>query len=87
VAALGPDVSRIGGAAQEAYRAQVDRYLAHLQTLIGGDDPDSRRDALITLSMMVGALVIARGLGSIERSDELLDTVRKAVRERRLLAR
>jgi TetR/AcrR family transcriptional repressor of nem operon len=87
VAALGPDVSRIGGAAQEAYRAQVDRYLAHLQTLTGGDDPDSRRDALITLSMMVGALVIARGLGSIERSDELLDTVRKAVRERRLLAR
>lgn len=64
-----------------------DRYLARLQTLTGGDDPDSRRDALITLSMMVGALVIARGLGSIERSDELLDTVRKAVRERRPLAR
>lgn len=85
VAALGPDVSRIGGAAQEAYRAQVDRYLAHLQTLIGGDDPDSRRDALVTLSMMVGALVIARGLGRIDRSDELLDTVRKAIRERRLL--
>jgi TetR/AcrR family transcriptional repressor of nem operon len=86
VAALGPDVSRIGGTAQEAYRAQVDRYLAHLQTLIGGDDHDSRRDALITLSTMVGALVIARGLGPNARSDELLDTVRDAVRERRLLA-
>jgi TetR/AcrR family transcriptional repressor of nem operon len=85
VAALGPDVSRIGGAAQEAYRDQVDHYLAHLQTLIGGPDPDSRRDALITLSTMVGALVIARGLGRTERSDELLDIVRQAIRERRLL--
>jgi TetR/AcrR family transcriptional repressor of nem operon len=86
VAALGPDVSRIGGAAQTAYRAQVDRYLAHLQRLIGGHDPDSRRDALLTLSTMVGALVIARGLGRTERSDELLDAVREAIRERRLLA-
>jgi TetR/AcrR family transcriptional repressor of nem operon len=86
VAALGPDVSRIGGAAQEAYRAQVDRYLAHLQTMIGADDPDSRRDALVTLSTMVGALVIARGLGPTAHSDELLDTVRETIRERRLLA-
>jgi TetR/AcrR family transcriptional repressor of nem operon len=86
VATLGPDVSRIGGAAQEAYRAQVDRYLAHLQTLIGGDDPDSRDEALLSLSAMVGALVIARGLGPTARSDELLDTVREAIRKRRLLA-
>lgn len=86
VAALGPDVSRIGGAAQEAYRGQVDRYLAHLQTLIGGDDTESRGAALVTLSTMVGALVIARGLGATPRSGELLDTVREAIRERRLLA-
>jgi TetR/AcrR family transcriptional repressor of nem operon len=84
VAALGPDVSRIRGAAQEAYRAQVDRYIAHLQTTIGADDPDSRRDALVALSTMVGALVIARGLGPTADSDELLDTVREAIRERRL---
>lgn len=86
VATLGPDVSRIGGAAQDAYRAQVDRYLAHLQTMIGADNPDSRRDALLTLSTMVGALVIARGLGPTAHSDELLDTVRETIRERRLLA-
>jgi TetR/AcrR family transcriptional repressor of nem operon len=86
VAALGSDVSRIGGAAQEAYRAQVDRYLAHLQTLIGGDETESRGAALVTLSTMVGALVIARGLGPTPRSGELLDTVRDAIRERRLLA-
>jgi TetR/AcrR family transcriptional repressor of nem operon len=86
VAALGPDVSRIGGTAQEAYRAQVDRYLAHLQTLIGDDDLNSRRDALVTLSTMVGALVIARGLGPIASSDELLDTVREAIRGHRPLA-
>jgi TetR/AcrR family transcriptional repressor of nem operon len=87
VAALGPDVSRIGGAAQKAYRAQVDRYLAHLQqTLTGAHDPDSRRDALLTLSMIVGALTIARGLGRTDRSDELLDTVRDAIHDRRLPA-
>jgi TetR/AcrR family transcriptional repressor of nem operon len=84
VAALGPDVSRIGGAAQQAYRAEVDRYLAYIQTLIGGDDPDARSRALVTLSTIVGALMIARGLGSTERSDELLSAVRQAVASARL---
>ena len=36
--ALGADMPRVGGPAQEAYRAQVERYLAHLQQLLGGDD-------------------------------------------------
>ena len=34
VAALGTDMPRVGGPAQDAYRAQV-RYLAHLQPLLG----------------------------------------------------
>jgi TetR/AcrR family transcriptional repressor of nem operon len=86
VAALGPDVSRLGGSPQEAYRAQVERYLALLQPLIGGDDPEVRRRALVTFSTMVGALTIARGLGPTERSDELLSAVREAVREGRLIS-
>lgn len=86
VAALGPDVSRIGGRAQEAYRAQVNRYLASLAPVIDAEDPDAGRAALVTLSTMVGALVIARGLGPTAQSDELLDTVREAIRDRRLLA-
>ena len=86
VVALGADVSRLGGTRQEAYRAQVDHYLAHLQSLMDGDDEDSRKRASVTLSAMVGAVTIARALGPTPRSEELLRDVREAVRERRLLA-
>ena len=85
VAALGTDMPRVGGPAQEAYRAQVERYLAHLQPLLGGDDDVARRRATVTLSAMVGAVMIARALGPTLGSDEILRDVREAVRERRLL--
>jgi TetR/AcrR family transcriptional regulator, transcriptional repressor for nem operon len=85
VVALGTDMPRVGGHAQEAYRAQVERYLAHLQGLLGGDDDETRRRATVTLSAMVGAVMIARALGPTPRSDEILRDVREAVRERRLL--
>jgi TetR/AcrR family transcriptional repressor of nem operon len=84
VAALGTDVPRVGGPAQEAYRGQVERYLAHLEPLLGGDD-DARRRATVTLSAMVGAVMIARALGPTPGSNEILRDVREAVRERRLL--
>ena len=84
VAALGTDMPRVGGPAQEAYRAQVERYLANLQPLLGGDD-EARRRATVTLSAMVGAVMIARALGPTPGSDEILRDVRAAVRERRLL--
>ena len=86
VAGLGADVWRVGGAAQDAYRAQVEHYLAHLQTMLGGEDPETRRRATVTLSAMVGAVTIARALGPTRRSDELLRDVREAVRERRLMS-
>ena len=65
---------RVGGPAQEAYRAQVERYLAHLQSLLGDDD-DARAAATVTLSAMVGAVMIARALGPRPASDELLRDV------------
>jgi TetR/AcrR family transcriptional regulator, transcriptional repressor for nem operon len=85
VAALATDIQRVGGPAQEAYRAQVDRYLAFLQQLLEGDDETTRRRATLTLSAMVGAMLLARALGPTPRSDEILRDVREAVRERRLL--
>ena len=63
VVALGADVQRAGGSEQEAYRKQVERYLGHLQMMIGEDEPENRggrRD----LSAMVGAVMIARALGA-----------------------
>jgi TetR/AcrR family transcriptional repressor of nem operon len=85
VVALGTDMPRVGRLAQEAYRVQVERYLAHLQPLLGGDDDEARRRATVTLSAMVGAVMIARALGSTPGSDEILRDVREAVRERRLV--
>lgn len=85
VVALGTDMPRVGGSAQEAYRAQVERYLAHLQELLEGDDDATRRRATVTLSAMVGAVMIARALGPTARSDEILRDVREAVRNRQLL--
>jgi TetR/AcrR family transcriptional repressor of nem operon len=85
VVALGTDMPRVGGPAQQAYRTQVERYLAHLQALLGGDEDGARRRATVTLSAMVGAVMIARALGPTPGSDEILRDVRDAVRERRLL--
>jgi TetR/AcrR family transcriptional regulator, transcriptional repressor for nem operon len=85
VVALGADMPRVGGPAQEAYRAQVERYLAHLQQLLGDDDEATRSRATVTLSAMVGAVMIARALGPTPRSEEILRVVREAVRERRLI--
>jgi len=77
---------RVGGPAQEAYRAQVERYLAHLEQLMEDDDDEATRGrATVTLSAMVGAVMIARALGPTRRSDEILRDVREAIRERRLL--
>ena len=71
------DIPRVGGPAQDAYRSQVDRYLAHLQSLLGDEeDDDTRRKATVTLSAMIGALMIARALGPTTRSDEILRDVR-----------
>jgi TetR/AcrR family transcriptional regulator, transcriptional repressor for nem operon len=85
VAALGGDAAR-DGAVREAYRAQVERYLAALREMLGGDDPDSRQRASVTLSALVGAVVISRALGDTPASDALLADVRSAIRERRLLS-
>src|SRR3954451_11464000 len=86
VAALGTDIPRVGGPAQDAYRAQVERYLAHLQSLLGEDDDEdeaARRRATVTLSAMIGALTVARALGATPQSDEILRDVCQAVRELR----
>jgi TetR/AcrR family transcriptional repressor of nem operon len=85
VAALAGDAAR-DAAVRDAYRAQVDRYLELLERMIGGEDPASRQRASVTLSALVGSIVIARGLGDTPVSEALLADVRAAVRERRLLA-
>jgi TetR/AcrR family transcriptional regulator, transcriptional repressor for nem operon len=83
VAALSGDAPRVEGV-RDAYRRQVERYLDVLEEMLG-DGPGSRDRAAVTLSALVGALVIARALGDTPTSRALLADVRDAVRQRRLL--
>ncbi|MGE4425817.1 MAG: hypothetical protein AB7G37_05110 [Solirubrobacteraceae bacterium] len=69
-----------------ACRAQVERSAELLESFDDPADPDGRRRALVTLSAMVGAVVIARALGATDASDEVLDATRDAITERRVLA-
>jgi TetR/AcrR family transcriptional repressor of nem operon len=82
VVALANDAPR-SDAIQAAYRTQIERYLNLLADLLGSKDPDSRAQAAVTLSTLVGAVLIARALGDTPVSDQLLADVRDAVRERR----
>lgn len=84
VVALAGDAAR-DSAVRGAYRDQVTRYLEVLEEMLGGENPARRQRAAVTLSTLVGAVVVARALGDTSVSDELLSAVRDAVRERRLL--
>lgn len=75
VAALGADVGRAGGPLQDAYRAQVERYLARLEQLLG-----SRERATVALATLVGAITVARALGEPVLAEEILGDVRVALR-------
>ncbi|POX58139.1 TetR/AcrR family transcriptional regulator [Streptomyces sp. Ru62] len=71
---LGAAAARGGQDVKEAYEKQVRTYL----DLIAGlddDREDARADAMVTLSALVGAVLMARAVDDPEFSDELLETV------------
>jgi len=59
-------------------------YLAELERLIGGPDADTgtRKQAVVTLSTLVGSLLVARAVDDPALSDELLRDVRVTLRSR-----
>lgn len=76
--AIGADIARGTDPARTAYTEQVRLYLS----LIGGmheqhHAPAARAQAMVTLSAMVGAMLIARAVNDDDLSWELLDTVRQ----------
>lgn len=76
VAALGADVGRGGSVELRAlYRAQVERYLARLEQLLG-----SRERATVALATLVGSITVARALGDPVLSEEILRDVRAALK-------
>jgi TetR/AcrR family transcriptional repressor of nem operon len=88
VAALAGDMARGSTANRAAFAAQVEAKAARIAGQIEAGDPsvgdrgDARREALLLLSAMVGAVVMSRGAAGSPVSEEVLDAVRE-----RLLAR
>lgn len=75
VVSFGADAPRADPRVRAAYTAQVERYLAHLEALLG-----DRGRAAAALSTLVGAVLVARGVGPGDLSDEILAAAREAVR-------
>jgi len=76
VVALGGEIARGDARVRAAYTEQVRRYLAHLEELLGGAGPETRRQATVMLSTLVGAVLVARAVDDPELSDEIIDGVR-----------
>ncbi|MFF3950036.1 TetR/AcrR family transcriptional regulator [Streptomyces sp. NPDC001902] len=73
---LGAAAGRGDAELREAYEKQVLGYLALIGEAAQGDDPgEARADAMLTLSALVGALLISRAVADPELSDEFLATV------------
>lgn len=73
--ALSAEVAHAGARARNAYRAQVEQYVAALAAL----DDAGRELAMVRLSAMVGSILIARALQGTPESDAFLDAVQDAI--------
>jgi TetR/AcrR family transcriptional repressor of nem operon len=81
VAALAGDAPRKGAEVQAQFRKQIEK---NLETLIEalrqeGSDDAARSKALLVLSALYGALIMARAVGDSTLSREVLRTVRQHV--------
>ncbi|MGW9132303.1 TetR/AcrR family transcriptional regulator [Streptomyces sp. NPDC055681] len=76
VVTLGASAGRGEAEMKEAYEKQVRGYLELISETAGGDDSDeAQADAMLTLSAVVGALLMSRAVADPELSDQLLQTV------------
>jgi TetR/AcrR family transcriptional repressor of nem operon len=80
VVALGADAARSDERVRAAYRGQVERYIGHLEELLGGGE-DARREAIAAVTSMVGALLISRAVDDEALSEEILRETRASVRD------
>jgi TetR/AcrR family transcriptional repressor of nem operon len=83
VAGVTADVARAGGSARASYTRQVHECLAVLADLI--DDPDRQvgeREAVLTLSVLVGAISMARAVDDPNLSQQILTSAAVASKQR-----
>jgi TetR/AcrR family transcriptional repressor of nem operon len=82
VAGVAADVARDGGPARGSYTHQVKACLAVLADLI--DDPDRQageREAVLTLSVLVGAISMARAIDDPDLSEQILANAAVALKQ------
>ena len=79
VAALVGDVGRADDRVRAGYSAVVERYIETLEGMLGGGQ-DSRRQALIAASTLLGALALSRAVDDEALSREILSSAREALR-------
>lgn len=80
VAALAGDAPRKSAGVQAQFRRQIDRNVELLSEALGeGATRESRETALQILSILYGALMVARAVGDSPLSREVLRTARKGV--------
>jgi TetR/AcrR family transcriptional repressor of nem operon len=81
VAALAGDAPRKSADVQAQFRRQIERNLETLSAALRqeGSIGDSRAAAILLLSTLYGALIMARAVGASTLSSEVLRTVRKRV--------
>jgi TetR/AcrR family transcriptional repressor of nem operon len=81
VAALAGDAPRKSADVQAQFRRQIEANVEALSEALrqGGSAGDARASALLVLSALYGALIMARAVGDSPLSNEVLRTVRKRV--------
>jgi TetR/AcrR family transcriptional repressor of nem operon len=80
-AALAGDIARAapGCVAQQAYIHGVEQTMDKLEAIRSNPSPQAHQQALVTLSTMVGALLLSRATRGTAISDDLLNAALQAV--------
>jgi len=78
-AALATDAARAGPEMSEVFALGVERNIQRFMEVVQGEEPSKRAQTIVTLSSMVGALLLARATaaGNPELSEEILATLRE----------
>jgi TetR/AcrR family transcriptional regulator, transcriptional repressor for nem operon len=83
VVGVAADAARAGGPARGSYTRQVTECLAVLADLIGNPDRQAgEREAVLTLSALVGAISMARAVDDPDLSEQILTNAAAALKDR-----
>jgi len=82
VAGVAADAARAGGPARRSYTRQVKECLAVIADLTGNPDRQAgEREAVLTLSALVGAISMARAVDDPDLSEQILTNAAAALKQ------